>query len=393
MHWIILTGEYPPRRGGVSDYSFRLAHGLLELGDDVEVCTPCGRGDELGTGRVRVQRLPDHFGWHSFRLLGRAFRALPVGAIVLIQYVPHAYGWKAMNFPFALWVWMNRRRVSIWTYFHEVAYPREKDQPWRQRIIALVTRMMAGLVARASARIYLSIPAWEESLREVAPIRVPVVWMPVPSNMPGAAEAAEVAKIRATIGRNDAGVVVGHFGTFGSHSSTFLGRLLPALLLSLPEVAILLIGRGSEAFIGQFGRSHSILSRRIHAADNLPAQAVANHVGACDLLVQPYVDGVSSRRTTAMTGLALGIPVVTNDGPLTEPLWRKDGAVSLAPSLDVATFVELVEGLVKDEAARRSLGDRGRILYDSRFDMRKTLRQLHNDASQVKKPAPASPMS
>ena len=55
-------------------------------------------------------------------------------------------------------------------------------------------------------------------------------------------------------------------------------------------------------------------------------QALADHIGACDLLIQPYPDGISSRRTSAMAGLALGIPVITTTGSLTESLWAETRA-------------------------------------------------------------------
>jgi glycosyltransferase involved in cell wall biosynthesis len=388
MHWIILTGEYPPQTGGVSDYAFALAQGLAELGDRVEVFAPAGQGVELATGRVEVKRLPDHFGWRSFRRLRHIFRSSPPDTTVLIQYVPHAYGWKAMNLPFAFWIWTNRRRRKIWAFFHEVAYPIEDRQSLRHRIIAVVTRFMAGLVARASARIYVSIPAWEKILREVAPIIVPIVWMPIPSNVPGAADLIEVEKVRLALARPAAGIVVGHFGTFGSHIALLLEQLLPALLLSFPEIVILLIGRGSNNFAARLGRSHGSFTPRVHVSGDLPPKALASRVRACDLLVQPYPDGVSSRRTTVMTGLALGVPVVTNKGHLTEPFWQESGAVSLANSFDVGTFVELVEDLVADEQARQRLGKRGRTLYNANFDISRTLNQLRTDALQERNVTP-----
>jgi hypothetical protein len=40
MHWHVLTGEYPPREGGVSDYTQLVAHGLVAAGDAVDVWAP-----------------------------------------------------------------------------------------------------------------------------------------------------------------------------------------------------------------------------------------------------------------------------------------------------------------------------------------------------------------
>ena len=46
-------------------------------------------------------------------------------------------------------------------------------------------------------------------------------------------------------------------------------------------------------------------------------------------MLQPYPDGVSSRRTTVTSLLAHGCAVVTTRGPLTEGLWQESGAVDV----------------------------------------------------------------
>ena len=38
--WAILTGEYPPQAGGVSDYTRLVAEGLAAVGDEVAVYAP-----------------------------------------------------------------------------------------------------------------------------------------------------------------------------------------------------------------------------------------------------------------------------------------------------------------------------------------------------------------
>ena len=38
--WVLITGEYPPAPGGVSDYSSMVARGLAEAGDEVHVWAP-----------------------------------------------------------------------------------------------------------------------------------------------------------------------------------------------------------------------------------------------------------------------------------------------------------------------------------------------------------------
>ena len=57
-------------------------------------------------------------------------RALDTAASprVLVQYVPHAFGWKGGNLPFCLWLW-NRKDRRPWVMFHEVAFPFDRWRP------------------------------------------------------------------------------------------------------------------------------------------------------------------------------------------------------------------------------------------------------------------------
>ena len=104
IRWVILTGEYPPQPGGVSDYTRLVAEGLAAVGDEVAVyAPPQSLGPDPAAPGVRVRRLPDRFGLRGLRWLDREL-ARDRPDRVLVQYVPHAFGLKAMNLPFAAWV-------------------------------------------------------------------------------------------------------------------------------------------------------------------------------------------------------------------------------------------------------------------------------------------------
>ena len=124
----MITGEYPPQPGGVSDYTRRVALGLVEAGDRVDVWAPPVDQSECGDAGVTVHRLPDRFGPRSLRMLSRELDRRPAPRRLLIQYVPHAFGWKAANVPLCLWL-QSRRRDSVWVMFHEIAFPFARRQP------------------------------------------------------------------------------------------------------------------------------------------------------------------------------------------------------------------------------------------------------------------------
>lgn len=358
--WAILTGEYPPQPGGVADYTAQVAAGLAAAGDAVTVyAPPCAAAPATG---VEVVRLPDHFGPRGLVALDRALaRTRPDR--VLLQYTAQVFGMKGLNLPFAAWLAARVRRP--WVMFHEV---RVETRPrWPDLVLGPTTAVTARLIASAAGRVFVSIPAWGEVLRRLAPRAPRAEWLPVPSNLPTAATAERPA----------GGTVVGHFGTFGPAVTGLLEPALVRLLAAGGDRSVALLGRGGGEFRDRFADRHPALRDRLTAPGELPPAAVAARLRGCDVLVQPFVDGISTRRTSAMAGLANGVPVVTNLGPLSEPVWTGLGCVALAPAPDPTGLAATAEAVLALTAAdRAALGARGAAVYRERFGLESTLAKL-----------------
>ena len=186
MLWHIITGEYPPDPGGVSDYSAVLAQSLAASGHEVQVwCAGDDDGVVVEMGGVEVHRVAGRFGPLGLARLGRALDRYSGARRILIQYVPSAFGWKAMNLLFVAWVLARRFwwQDDIRVMFHEVAFPWVRT-PLRHNILAVVNRIMAAALVRACTRAYVSIPGWLPSLRQLGARRVPIAWTPIPATVP-----------------------------------------------------------------------------------------------------------------------------------------------------------------------------------------------------------------
>jgi glycosyltransferase involved in cell wall biosynthesis len=369
-----VTGEYPPQPGGVSDYTRLVARGLARAGDRVTIwAPPCDVPDESYPG-VTVHRLPDRFGPRSLRLIGGEFDRAPSPKRWLVQYVPHAFGWKAANLPLCLWL-RSRRRDSLWVMFHEVAYPSGAGYSLAEHALAFVTRTMAAIVGGAAERVFVSIPAWRTLVESLVSPRAPIVWLPVVSSVPVADDPMGTAEVRSRIG--DGHPIVGHLGTYGGLIRPLLSACVPALLAST-DSRLLLLGRGGESMRDEFALRHPGLAGRIHAPGQLPAEALSRHVTACDVMLQPYPDGVSTRRTTAMVALSHGRPTVTTTGRLTEPLWSESGALVLTPADHAFDLAAVTASLLADPARLLQLAGRARSLYTERFDLAHTIETLRS---------------
>ncbi|MBI3450694.1 MAG: glycosyltransferase family 4 protein [Acidobacteria bacterium] len=293
--WHFITGEYPPQVGGVSDYCARHAEALAGRGHEVHVWAPPAKSGGPDPAGVTVHRLPDRFGPAGLVYLGEGLDALPPPRRLFVQYVANAFGSRAMNLRFCLWL-SRRRENRVWVM---------------------------------------------------------------------------LARERATGGRP--GLLVGHFGTFHPLVTPPLFEILPLVLRRDAARRCLLIGRGGERFASELAGRAPDLADRIAITGSLPVDEVASHVRACDVMIQPYADGVTTRRGTLMASLALGVPIVTNLGPLSEPIWVGSDVLSVAADPRPASIVAAAERLLSRPETWEDRGRRGKAFYEERFSLARSL--------------------
>lgn len=363
--WDIVTCEYPPTIGGVSDYSFTLASELAATGP-VHVWCPATAGAVPERRNVTVHRLRS-FSRRELRTVGDQLDARPGRRRLFVQWVPQGFGYRSLNLGFALWVAQRGWRGD---QVHLMVH--EPFLPWSMRprhlAAALVHRAMLATAAATATRVWVSTFTWRDVIRGYVRRAIPIDWLPVPAPvLPDAAADGMAFQGEAT---------VGHFGT---HSPLVLQVLAPALdeVLRRTRARVLLIGRDSDAFRQAFVRSRPAAEGRVHATGALPPDQVAARVRGCDVMLQPYPDGITTRRTSAVTLLSLGLPIVTNRGHLTEDFWPASGAVRLAPTPDASEIAAAVVSLLDDAGARTRLGARAREMYDDRFASRHAVALLN----------------
>ncbi len=377
--WHIVTCEYPPAVGGVADYAQLVAEALAAAGDDVHVWCPAARdataaAADADPARPHVHPILGDAGSADLRALDEALDAMPAPRRLLVQWVPHGYGHRSMNVGFCAWVWRRAHRGDVVDVMVHEPYLAFREGSWRQDAAAVVHRVMTMMLIRAASRIWVSIPTWVERWRPFAMgKRIGFTWLPIPSTLPmPARDAAAAARRQLAPGAP----LIGHLGTYGPAMRHVLAHSVPELLTAEPRATVALLGDGGPGFRETLLRSHPSLAARIVAPGRQSRTALAEHVAACDVLVQPYPDGVSSRRTSAMAGLALGVPVVTNAGPMTEPVWAERRAVSMVEGAD--GWVPAVMRLLGDAAVRARQAEQARALYADRFDLSRTIDALRH---------------
>jgi len=365
--WHIITCEYPPQLGGVSDYTGLLAQNLKSAGDDVHVWAPSTSGADDEYGIVPVHRWLGNFSKQD--LLAAEHRMNEVGPgprMLLVQWVPHGFGHRAMNLAFCHWLEhlvKNGDRLELMV--HE-PYLESGEGSWKQRLVAQVQRRMIRIVLEAASRVYMSIPAWERYLRPYAQSTLEMTWLPIPATVPVVESSAMKALVRKRLA--NPAVILGHLGTYSERITSVLEPAIISVLTHVPKSHALLLGNNSGQFADKLKAVVPDLQSRITATGVLPNEQLSGHLAACDLMLQPFPDGLSSRRTSLMNALAHRLPVVSNSGHLTEELWEGSSAVALGATGTGPDLAEVCIQLLLDGEARKKLACAGAQLYGSRFD-------------------------
>lgn len=280
---------------------------------------------------------------------------------VILQYSPFCYG----RWGFAPWLPLRllrsrlRRgpRPRVVLFVHEPYVPLSGG---RALVMGVWQRLQLEALRLVSDVVVASIERWADDLSRRRPAR-PVRHMPVGSNLPDMRHAR--AEIRAELDADPDTLVVALFGrTHPGWQVDHAVRAIRALRDAGHRLLVLSLGAEAPPLPG-------LESVTIHAPGPLPGPALAGLFAAADLFLAPFLDGVSTRRTTLMTALQHGLPIVGTDGFLTDDqLRRAPQALALAPADGPAPFSELACALAADEERRRAMAREARAFYESTFD-------------------------
>jgi glycosyltransferase involved in cell wall biosynthesis len=360
--WHIITGEYPPQLGGVSDYTYQVSQELAKGGDRVHVWSPATHLESCDEETAHVHALPRGFGWRWLRELNRRLRSYPEPRNILIQYVPHMYGWKSMNLAFCWWIFMQRKQ-NVCVTFHEVAFPFRDGQPFRHSLLAVVHRMMAWAILRSVRHSFTSTEPYMALLRTLGNDQTPMSMLRICSNIPMESYQADWSPARNEDGQIESFTV----GIFSNFSSELCAALEPAIgpILENPKISVALLGPG-ESFCQSLAKKYPQAADRIGSTGRLRVTQVAEHMRRCDALLQLYPDGASAARGTLIGAMASGVPVVTTAGPATDELLLDSGAMLFSDG-SPRSICDAIELLRENPALARELGARALRLYLESF--------------------------
>src|SRR3989338_7269384 len=152
------------------------------------------------------------------------------------------------------------------------------------------------------------------------------------------------------------------FISFGHSIKYFLISIVQRLMLFF-----LIIGSDR---IGVSIKVWERMLKRIFFTGYCSSEDVSRYLSITDIFLLPLIDGISSRRTTLMTALKHGVPVVSTNGFLTDDIFLQENFTLLSPSTDKALFVANVVRMADDDTLRKNMGKRGKEAYEKYFSER-----------------------
>jgi hypothetical protein len=373
--WHVITPECPPMVGGVSEHTRILAGVAVARGLDVHVWGPGGSAALPG---VHVDDGLGGFNASDLAHTGRLLDRCPGPRRLVLQWVPHGYGRRGLNVAFSRWIARRARAGDELDVIVHEPFVDFTGGSWAQPARAVVQRYMAREILSPARRIWIAIPGWERRLR--APwltLRDAPRVLPVPGTIPVARDAPCVLALRQRLA-GGAARLVGYFGTGGEYAERALAVTVQALSRERDDVAFVCLGRGSLEVAARLARAVSGCRAAFSGTGTLALRDLSHHLQACDVMLQPYVDGVSGRRTTTISALEHELPVATTFGRLSEPFWRESPAVETRGCDEPAALAGAVRHLLEPARHAGACASAGR-LYAERFHPDIALAPLFGD--------------
>ncbi len=350
-----VTGEYPPLRGGVGDYTRLLALHLAARGAEIHILT--GRAGQRSDAGITVYPRIGHW---NIGALGQARRWAQKQNLDIahLQFQTAAFGMS----PWVHFLPLVLRRRTF-TTFHDLRAPYlfPKAGPLRAASVRWLARTSTGVIVTG--------PGDRATLPTHPHIaEIPVgsnILAPLPSNYDRAAT-------RAQYGAAPADFVLAHFGF--AHVSKGLATLLTALA-NLRQggvpAQLWLVGaslgdsdpRNREAQEELQGQIRALgLADSVRASSYLEEAAVRAALTAADVVVLPYREGAAYHHGSLQAAIHTGCAIISTTPQSPASRFRNGQNMRLVPPADAVALTEAILELRRHPETRAALRAGARAL-------------------------------
>jgi glycosyltransferase involved in cell wall biosynthesis len=323
-----------------------------------EYCRYLGSALEAHDFQLQIRRVPwEIHGWQASRDALRLQAAAWRDTWVLVQYT--ALAWSARGFPQRLLRVLHilkRAGARIGVVYHDA-------EPFHGA--RFIDRLRRSAQLRTMRRIlqHANLTIFTVPLDKVTWLGNPPAnahFIPVGANLPISFS---------SIGDRSGSDVptIGVFGITGGEAGAHETKLIVAAVrhaaAKLGKLRVSVFGRNAELREADLRRGFQDLLVDVSVEGVVEPQLVVERLSACDVLL--FVRGeISSRRGSAIAGIACGLPVIAFSGPGTgQPI--TDAGVLLVPHDEPDELSAALVRVLADSAYRAELAARSRAVYQS----------------------------
>jgi glycosyltransferase involved in cell wall biosynthesis len=235
--------------------------------------------------------------------------------------------------------------------------------------MGLWQRAQLKSLGKSSDLIWFSIDPWKIKYQPWFSNKT-VKHLPVGSNIPHLMMSKDDARQKIDIDKNT--VVLGMFGQ--AHMTRQLDWIR--------DSAIALKGAGitsAETMQRELQGCKLICTGRLSADD------VSRTLPAIDIFLSPFIDGVSTRRSSMMAALMHGLSVVGTAGINTDKMLVdvNGESILISSATDKQGFIENVLRLAKDSDTRKEIGMSAGIFYQDNFVWERMAKRMLDDMHEI----------
>lgn len=328
---VIITGRVNPHVCGVGDYSINLAtYCQTQLNLDVNLIVEQGC---LALSEP-VTILPNVDNWTKAglqKLLN--WLAEEKVETVILQYTPWLYSPQGFNLNLIeFWQQCAQRFQTLLivheTYFWFLKHP----GTW---VVGLLQQYVLRSLVRSSHHVFSGCELYLKRLQRFSNHPDRIHYLPIPSNiLPQPLSTNKKQELRQKLGIAPDQIVLTLFGCFESISQNWLFAIDSCLNNSNYSIAWLLLGSAKSISVS--------LSNPTIRPGYLNEIELSYYLQISSVMLLPHNLGISAKRTSLMSALEHGLPVVGTDGLLTDSFLHKLPSLFLASDGHYPDFEEQV---------------------------------------------------
>lgn len=373
-HWHFFTSEFPPQKGGVGLYANGLAQALYTEGHQVTVYSGMLAKKQINVNLTHTVEFPVNRNIKNWdpNYLDTEIKASSKGN----KHKLFFHLSSKMNLqtnPNLISNWFEKKKsdgFEIWVMIHEL-HPKFKLKHIRKWL--KYKKSLKAFIKHAD-HVLVTNNLWSDRLAKITKSKQKLTFVPVSTTIPVTADPQNSFNLKKSFIERDDQIIIGSFGSFNDPKILFeYDQVMPKILRNNPDVIWLSLGRESEDFCKHFKKVHPEVADQIAYTGELNLEALSAHISACDILFQPYPDGVSTKRSSLMAGLAHGKPIVTSYGKNTGEIWNQEQILLMGDTKHPESMYILLDQLLQDKDLQLRLSQKSSQFYIEHFSLQHTV--------------------